>query len=200
MGEQLKQRDSFDFQNLDTGLYVLKAKEVDIVDAKEEGQEERKIKNDYNYTVQFVVEGGENDGSIHFERFPHISQNHIGISKLMMCSWKMEVIPAPPHDSEKFDRERFKEKFMMQFPGRKIVGIIKKVVSKKTGGEFSNIVSFYHINELKQAQEEYNKKYVKGVQGQTHDVKKAIDPLPGNAGGSVAAATQSKPAPGKEDW
>jgi hypothetical protein len=191
----LNARESFDFQNLDTGLYTLKVKECDIVDTKPEDQEDRKIKNDYNYTVQFVVEGGENDGQTHFERFPHVSQNNIGISKLMMCAYKMEVIPPPPHDSDKFDRERFKEKFMMNFPGRKVIVIIKKTKSKQ-GNEFSNVVSFYHINELKQAQEVYAKQY--GPKGTVGKQTKDPGPLPGAT--EQPAKVEPTKGPGKDDW
>ncbi len=199
MGEQLKQRDSFDYVNLDTGLYVLKCKEPDIVEVKEEGQEDKKVKNDYNYVVQFNVEGGEDDGALHIERFPHIAQGHIGISKLMMCAYKMEVIGPPPHDSDKFDKERFKDKFMMNFPGRKVVAIIKNAKNKKTGTEFSNIVAFYHINELKIAQEDYAKRYEKGSDKKE---TKPAGPLPG-AQASQSAQTQApatKTAPAKDDW
>jgi hypothetical protein len=194
---QLNARESFDFVNLDTGLYTFKVKECDIVDAKEEGQEERKVKNDYNYVVQFQVEGGENDGQVHFERFPHVSQNSIGVAKLMMCANKLEVIGPPPHDSEKFDRERFKEKFMMQFPGRKVIGIVKKVASKKTGSEFANIVAFYHVNELKVAQDFFAKTY--GPKGPKLATVKETGPLPGAVPAETTKPVPTK-GPGKDDW
>jgi hypothetical protein len=58
--------------------------------------------------------------------------------------------------------EEFKEKvFKLKVPGRKVIAIIRKKAGSR-GGEFSNIVAFYHVNEYKQAAEDFNRKFKKG--------------------------------------
>jgi hypothetical protein len=195
-----KPRFDFDFEPFDTGLYTLKVKEVDIakVDLTEEQEAARKgPKNDFNFVIQFLAEGGEMDGRIHFERFPHIAQGHIGLQKLQACMIKMgeDVLrPSPDpagHDVSLFDTEDFKKRFKMKVPGRQVVVIIKRTISKRTGGEFSNIVSFYGINELSQAKEDFAKKFKKGVLGTSQPKEEAA--LPG-------MDTTGPPAVTHSDW
>jgi len=199
MGDKLgKPRFDFDFEPFDTGLYALKVKDVDIakVDLTEEQEAARKgPKNDFNFVIQFLAEGGEMDGRIHFERFPHIAQGHIGLQKLQACMIKMgEDVLKPStdpagHDVSLFDTEDFKKRFKMKVPGRQIVAIIKRAANKRTGTEFSNIVAFYHINELAQAKEDFAKKFKKaGVGGPEKVKEEAVLPgteaAPGAQGGS----------------
>ncbi len=179
-----KPRFDFDFEPFETGVYTLKAKEVDIakVDRTEEQEAALKgPKNDFNYVIQFQAEGGEMDSRIHFERFQHIAQGHIGLQKLQACMIKMEALKPPTdsagHDVALFDTEDFKKRFKMQVPGRKIVAIIKRRAGR-TGGEFSNIVAFYHVNEYKQAQDDFAKKFKKG-EAKGAEKEKEVGPLPG---------------------
>ncbi len=188
-----KPRFDFDFEPFESGVYTLKAKEVDIVKVVEEKElespEDRPFgvrppkgpKNDFNYVIQFVAEGGEMDSRIHFERFQHITQGHIGLKKLEGCMIKMEAMKPSNdpqgHDAALFDTEDFKKRFKLQVPGRKIVAIIKKKPGR-TGGEFSNIVAFYHVNEYKQAQEDFAKKFKKG-EAKGAEKEKEVGPLPG---------------------
>jgi hypothetical protein len=162
-------RYDFDFEPFETGLYTLKVKEVDIVKVDPKTDEDAKPskgpQNDFNFVIHFQAEGGEWDQRSHFERFPHTAQGHIGLQKLQACMIKMEVMPPPSdpggYDTSVFEGDKFKTAFKMKAPGRKIVAIIKRATSRRTGTEFSNIVSFYHVNEYKQAQEDFAKKYKK---------------------------------------
>src|SRR3989304_4397969 len=189
----------FDFEPFESGVYLLVAKETDmpVVKEKEEGAPARKgPKNDFNYQIQFVAEGGEMNERMHYERFQHISQGHIGLKKLQACMIKMEVIKASSdpsgHDTSIFDSADFKKRFQMMVPGRKIVAIIKKTESKG-GGVFSNIVAFYHVNELKLAQEDFAKKFKKGPRAVEKEAV-ATGPLPG------VGAQETEPSEKGKDW
>lgn len=204
MGDKLGNKFDFDFEPFDTGVYVLRVKETDI--AKVERTEEQEaaakgIKNDFNFVIHFKAEGGDMDDRSHFERFPHHAQGHIGLQKLQAAMIKMGSECLKPstdpagHDISLFDSEDFKKRFRMSLNGKKLVAIIKRAVSKKTGTEFSNIVAFYNINELPQAKADFARKFQKGPQAHP-----AASGSGGGAGGPLPGTEASVPGQPPSDW
>jgi len=200
MGDKLGNKFDFDFEPFNTGVYVLRVKETDIVKVERTEEQEaavKGIKNDFNFVIHFKAEGGDMDDRSHFERFPHHAQGHIGLQKLQAAMIKMGPECLKPssdpagHDISLFDSEDFKKRFRITLNGKKIVAIIKKAVSKRTSTEFSNIVAFYNINEIAQAKADFARKFLKG--------SKEVSPSPAGVAGT-APLPGSNTADIPSDW
>lgn len=161
MGTKIKPSFKSGFETVSEGWHLFRVKEPNIeVIADDEQKEKDGIKNDKNYTVRSVVEGGEEDGVGIMEFFANHSKKEFGLSRLAGLMIKAAPDKFPPVDEIDVDTmrtDKFETKFKMALPERLFGGKVKhipgKKKEKKEGQEetepniFANIIEYATVKE-----------------------------------------------------
>ena len=143
MGDKIVGRYEFGFENPSPGLHLMEAKKVDVVKNADAAK-------GWTYKVESVVIGGESDGRKLFENFMTRTNGNFALTRLVGLLIKMGVLKEMEYDTDMFETPQFENSFRAKVVGKKYGAEVgRPKAGKKEGTEFTNVVGYYTIKELK---------------------------------------------------
>jgi len=150
MGTKIKPSFKSEFERVPEGWHLFRVIEPRIDNIAEDEQKEKDgTKNDKNYIVRSVVEGGEGDGVEILDFFPNHSKKEFGLSRLAGLMIKTDAIPPTDEiDVDSMRTDKFETKFKMALPKRLFGGRVKYTPSKEDKDRvMQNIVEYCTVKE-----------------------------------------------------